>query len=373
MKIKKFLAPSLKEALAQIKGEMGDEAVILSTKNLKQNGSSRVVFEVVAGVEEDTPVAKLNKNIKKRIETGDESGFDSELKILRQKIYQGAGKQPKTEPKNPEINKTEQKKSPFDEQLAEIKSILVINDVSSRLAEKIILQIKNQLNLLKKPATNDFITSVVSSLIPTEGFEVKKRNTPKVVALVGPTGVGKTTCVAKLALISKILHKLNVGLISIDTYRLGAIDQLKTFAELSEIEMLVAYKAADVPKIMKKFAKKDLVFVDTVGRSQNNAAQLKEIGQTLSGVKIDETMLVLNTTGATKNLVDVAKKFKVLNYSGLIFTKLDESVSYGNILNTANEMNVPVKFLTNGQVIPDDIIAADPDYIAKLIYTGKLS
>lgn len=373
MKIKKFFAPSLKEALSQIKKELGDDAVILSTKNLKQKGQASTLYEVVAGMEEDLPVAKLNNSIKKKIEVGDESGFDSELKILRQRIYNDSAKLPKIEVKHQEQKKEEQPKSPFEEQLAEIKSILSQNDINTRLAEKIVQQIKNQLNLVKKPATKDFVASVISSLIPTEGFEVKKTSAPKVVALIGPTGVGKTTCVAKLALISKILHKLNVGLISIDTYRLGAIDQLKTFAELSEIEMLVAYKVEDIPKIMKRFAKKDLVFIDTVGRSQNNSAQLKEIKQTLSGVKIDETILVLNTAGSTKNLIDAAKKFKVLDYSGLIFTKLDESVVFGNILNVANEINTPVKFLTNGQVIPDDIIAADSDYIAKLIYPGKLS
>ena len=88
---------------------------------------------------------------------------------------------------------------------------------------------------------------------------------------------------------------------------------------------------------------------------------------------MDETYLVLSSTVAIKNMVDVARKFRILNYNGFVFTKLDEAVCFGNIVNVANSFKVPVKYLTNGQVIPDDIIAADPDFIARMIYTGKVN
>jgi len=210
-------------------------------------------------------------------------------------------------------------------------------------------------------------------MIPTSNFEVKKSKKPTIVSLVGPTGVGKTTCIAKLAVISKILHNLDVGLISIDTYRLGALDQLKIFSEISAIDFFVAYEPSDMVSLISKMRKKDLIFIDTVGRSQNQPSQLKGIQDFLSTVKMDDTYLVLNSTATSKNLIDVAEKFKSLNYNGLIFSKLDEAVTFGNILNITYKFDTPIKYLTNGQVIPDDIIAADPDFIANMIYSGKIT
>ena len=123
---------------------------------------------------------------------------------------------------------------------------------------------------------------------------------------------------------------------------------------------------------MKKFKNKDIVFIDTVGRSQNNTKLLNSINDFLEKVKVDETYLVLNSTSDYKVMMDVAKKFKVLNYDALVFSKLDEAISFGNILNLVNEIKIPIKYLTNGQVIPDDIIAADSEFIANMVYTGKI-
>ncbi len=209
-------------------------------------------------------------------------------------------------------------------------------------------------------------------MIPTYNFEVQKNRKPKVAALVGPTGVGKTTCIAKLAVISKILHNLSVGLISIDTYRLGALDQLRIFSEISNVDMLVAYEPKDIPGILKSFKDKDIIFIDTAGRSQNNKEQLNNAKEFLTAAKVEETYLVLSSTGTSRNLLDVADKFRVLDYNSVIFTKIDEAVTFGNILNVVNAFDVPVSFLTNGQIIPDDIISADPEFIANMIYTGKM-
>ncbi|MCC6256030.1 MAG: hypothetical protein IT276_14030, partial [Ignavibacteriaceae bacterium] len=174
------------------------------------------------------------------------------------------------------------------------------------------------------------------------------------------------------ALIAKIIHKLDVGLISIDTYRLGAIDQLKSFADVSHTDFLVAYEPEEMPALMKKFAKKDIVFIDTVGRNHKNDAQLKSNLDFLSSVKIDETFLVLSAASSTRNLVEIAKKFKMFNYSSFIISKIDEAVVHGNIINLSTKTGSPIAFLTNGQTIPDDIISADKDYIANLIYTSQL-
>ena len=290
--------------------------------------------------------------------------------VLTEKIYGISNNQINTVSKTTNKPKrAEQKNIHFQT----IQNSLLEKDVSEKNINKILKLISQYDAIVNESNKDEFIVSSLASLIPTSDFEFNENSGQKVISIVGPTGVGKTTCIAKLAVISKILHNLNIGLISIDTYRLGALDQLKIFSEISNIDFLVAYEPKDIPKFMKKFKDKDIVFIDTVGRSQNNTKLLLSINQFLKTVKIDETYLVLNSTSDYKIMLDVAKKFKVLNYNGIIFSKLDEAVSFGNLFNLVEEVKTPIKYLTNGQVIPDDIIAADSEFIANMIYTGKIN
>jgi flagellar biosynthesis protein FlhF len=307
----------------------------------------------------------------KRMEpTNKAKDFQTEIKKMTEKIYGVASESKKIKP-NEKRNIPSQKME--SSEISKIKLDLVDKDVNEKIANAVANKVTQYSPLLDGTNKEDYIVSTLASMIPTSDFKLNTGSKPKVISLVGPTGVGKTTCIAKLAVISKILHNLNIGLISIDTYRLGALDQLKIFSEISNIDFLVAYEPSDIPKFMRKFKNKDIVFIDTVGRSQNNTKLLNSINDFLTQVKVDETYLVLNSTSDYKIMLDVAKKFKVLNYDGLIFSKLDEAISYGNIVNLVTEIKTPIKYLTNGQVIPDDIIAADSEFIAKMIYRGKIN
>jgi flagellar biosynthesis protein FlhF len=257
--------------------------------------------------------------------------------------------------------------------LQQIREELLDRDVNIDIVDKVIKKVDQYSPFVNESNKEDYLLSTLGSLIPTSEFELNKGDNPTIITLVGPTGVGKTTCIAKLAVISKILHNLDIGLISIDTYRLGALDQLKIFSEISNIDFLVAYEPNDLAKFIKKFRKKDVIFIDTVGRSQNNSKLLRTINDFLKSVEVDETYLVLSSTSDFKVMLDVADKFSVLEYDALVFSKLDEAISFGNIVNLVNKVNVPIKYLTNGQVIPDDIIAADSQFIANMIYSGKLN
>ncbi len=362
MQIKKFVAPTLKEAIESMKKEFGGDAIVLNTKVLG-NGNGKRMFEITAGFDNMDLTGTTDRPQKV---TSGVNDFEAELKKLSNKIFQQ-----KRGEKSVSAQMPESRKSNIDFQ--NIKDNLIKQDINRNLVESIIAQLKKYPAVLNENNLDEHIISIISSMIPTEGFEVKRNAGPKVIALVGPTGVGKTTCIAKLAVISKILHNLDIGLISIDTYRLGAMDQLKIFSEISNIDFYVAYEPADLKKQVARLKKKDIVFIDTVGRSQNKPELLEGINDYLKAVNVDETYLVLSSTTHIKNMVDVALKFKTLNYNGLVFTKLDEAISYGNILNLVSSINKPVKYLTNGQVIPDDIIAADPNFIANMIYTGKIN
>jgi flagellar biosynthesis protein FlhF len=367
MQIKKFKARTLKEAIAEMKSEFGDEAIVLSTKVIDNftNGVEQKLFEITASIDEDESI-EVKDSAREVAKVQD---FQTEMRKLTEKIY-GISNESKVEgTKTLRKNVTKQKSSNFEE----IKEYLLDKDLNLEIIEKVINKVSQYEPFVDEANREDYLVSTLGSLIPTSDFELSKQSRPKVISIVGPTGVGKTTCIAKLAVISKILHNLDIGLISIDTYRLGALDQLKIFSEISNIDFLVAYEPSDIQKFMKKFKNKDIVFIDTVGRSQNNKKLLNSINDFLKKVKVDETYLVLNSTSDYKVMLDVAKKFKVLNYDALVFSKLDEAISFGNIVNLVHEVDTPIKYLTNGQVIPDDIIAADSEFIANMVYSGKIS
>lgn len=373
MQIKKYTAPTLKEAMERMKEELGDEAVVLSTKSIEGDAvlGQQKTFEITAGIEDDYDVAK---DIQEKPRHTKPQGFEGELKKLTEKIYganKAAEESKRSEPNEKKPKPKKRFEAPILEEFKEVRDVLLQREVEEPIVDAIIKQLNKYSGLINSDNIDSYVISTLASMINTEGFEVNRKQKPKVISLVGPTGVGKTTCIAKLAVISKILHNLDVGLISIDTYRLGALDQLKILSEVSSIDFLVAYEPADLPKLMAKFKKKDLVFIDTVGRSQNSANMLKGIKDFLNSVRVDETYLVLSSTTTLRNMIDVAEKFRVLEYGGFVFSKIDEAVSYGNIANLCERYDTPIKYLTNGQVIPDDIIAAEPEFIANMIYTGK--
>jgi len=380
MHIKKFKASSLKEATQIMKDELGAEALILGTRVVPDENDKRLkLYEITAGYDKFEVARKTKEKVAAQNLTK-EISFADEMKKMTDHIYQQNKNQKLKVTETYGVNviadeeKPVQKTGPVvDNKMKEIIKNLTEKEIQKSVVLSIMEQLKKYQNFLSKDNIENYVQTCLSSLILTKSLDLNVKKQNKVIALVGPTGVGKTTTIAKLALIAKIIHKLDVGLISIDTYRLGAVDQLKSFADVSHTDFLVAYEPSDMPALMKKFAKKDIVFVDTVGRNHKNDIQLKSNLDFLSAIKIDETFLVLSATSSTRNLLDIAKKFRIFNYSSYIFSKIDEAVVHGNIVNLSMKSGNPIAFLTNGQTIPDDIISADKDYISNLILTGRIS
>ncbi len=278
MQIKKFLGSTLKQATIEMKNELGIDAIILGTRVIAGEGKygGTKMFEITAGIDEEL-LGQEDQTLNK-IETR-KGNFADELKKLSSKIYVNESEY------NPASSQSAKKKSAvlskhavsisIENELKEIVDTLFHRDVQKSVVTSIIGQLKKNKEFLDMSNLDDYILSSISSMIPTYNFEVNKKKKPKKVAIVGPTGVGKSTFIAKLAVISKILHNLDVGLISIDTYRLGALDQLRIFSEVSNIEMLVAYEPSEMSGLINTFRNKDIVFIDTAGRSQKNSEHLK--------------------------------------------------------------------------------------------------
>lgn len=189
----------------------------------------------------------------------------------------------------------------------------------------------------------------------------------KIAALVGPTGVGKTTTIAKLAANFRLREGIKMGLVTVDTYRIAAVEQLRTYAEIIDLPMKVVTSPTDLRRALDEFAGLDLVLIDTAGRSPKDELKIKELKSLLGDAQIDEIHLVLSTIANAKTLKATAEKFSAVNLSSMILTKLDEVDSIGSVLATQREIGLPISYITTGQDVPDDIEPADGDRLASLI------
>jgi flagellar biosynthesis protein FlhF len=193
---------------------------------------------------------------------------------------------------------------------------------------------------------------------------------PSVIALIGPTGVGKTTTVAKLAATCKLRYGKKIGLITADTYRIAAVEQLRTYAEIVGMPLKVVLAPQDISGAIDALAESDTVILDTAGRSQRDDARLDELGEFLKAAEPDQIQLVLSLASAESVIAAAAERYGKLNPDRLLLTKLDEAVDYGVVLNTACRVGLPISFVTTGQEVPDHIEPANAERLARLVLDG---
>jgi flagellar biosynthesis protein FlhF len=185
--------------------------------------------------------------------------------------------------------------------------------------------------------------------------------------VVGPTGVGKTTTLAKIAANCVLKHEKKVAFITTDTYRIAAIDQLKTYAKILNVPIEVCYNMEDFKRAKEKFSDFDLVFVDTAGRNFRNQQYVDDLREVIDFSKQMETFLVLSLTAKMKDMREIYKQFSVIDIHRFIFTKVDETSQFGPMINLMTEFNKGVAYITTGQNVPDDIIDATPNEIVNII------
>jgi flagellar biosynthesis protein FlhF len=255
-------------------------------------------------------------------------------------------------------------------ELFQLFTELIDSEVEDEVARDLICQLKQSASprqLSDTAAAKALLTARLESEIRCCEPITPRPGRRKVVALVGATGVGKTTTIAKLAANFRLRSGIKMGLVTVDTYRVAAVEQLRTYAEIIELPMKVVTNPLEMRRALDELAGLDLVLIDTAGRSPKDDLQIQELKSLLAEAHVDEVHLVLSLTSNLRGLEASAAKFAAAGTTAMILTKLDEASGMGALLSVARRIKLPISYLTAGQAVPDDIEPAHPRRIARLI------
>lgn len=245
---------------------------------------------------------------------------------------------------------------------------LAFSGVSTELVRKIV----DTLNTLPLESGNQTVKGrlgeTLGRLIKFAGTLKLKKNTPRIIALVGPTGVGKTTTTAKLAAMYALNRGNKVALITMDIFRVGAVEQLKTYSRIMGIPLEVASTPKELEKAVEKHSACDLIFIDTAGRSHKDKEKLDEMKNFLENKIPMEVYLCLSATTKDRELEEILNRFRIFQVSKVVFTKIDECESFGNMVNLLMKDNLQIAYFTTGQRVPEDIEIATPAKLADMIF-----
>ena len=251
-----------------------------------------------------------------------------------------------------------------------ILELLLSFDIDFTIAEEIIASLPVKIEK-EAPVTSELkqmiIEKIMEKLQCTEGIKVPEVGR-KIVAFMGSTGVGKTTTIAKLAAKFAIQEGKSVALVTADTYRVSAVEQLKTYSDIMGIPIYVVYTAEELKNVLDTTLDTQLILIDTAGRSPHNHDQIEELQKLLQIDDSIEKHLVLSTTTKYKDALDVVENFSVCLPDKVIFTKVDEARNIGTIVNLLYRTPLLLSYITNGQNVPDDIELVDPDKLAQLVF-----
>ncbi len=260
---------------------------------------------------------------------------------------------------------------------------LIEAEVSRELADQIVGQLRDELTpaeLNDAQAVRQGMLRRLEGLFPSANLHVPPprpaSGRPFTLALVGPTGVGKTTTLAKLAAAHKLRHGKRVGMITCDTYRIAAVEQLRTYANIIGVPLKVVLTPEELRSACAELADCDVILIDTAGRSPGDSARLDELAEFLEAAQPDQTHLVLSSVAGQGSLTRAAERFARLKPDHLIFTKLDEAVNFGLLVNVTARVQakLPVRlsYVTTGQEVPDDIEPTRAERMARLVLEGAL-
>lgn len=391
MIIKKFQGASEIEAIMKAKDELGSNAVIMNVKEIKHKGLGKLfrksIVEVTAAVDEPSESVKERKrttaerreHIKReaemaasdeRQEEPDKTNGETKTSAIEERLDNLAQilerQMSDAKPEEEEEQNTDSKmvKLVFDQ--------LRNNEVTEENAREIMSEIDKKQGLQLDDLLASIYQKIVLKLGQIRTIELTEEK-PKVVFFIGPTGVGKTTTIAKLASKFKLENKCRLAIITADTYRVAAVEQIRTYANILSVPVTVVYNAEEMKQAIEKYKDYDLIFVDTAGRSHKNEEQREDVKNLLESIQEynREIYLVVSATTKYRDLVKITQTYSDISNYRLLFTKIDETGALGNLLNIRMLTKEPLSYTTFGQNVPDDIGVTDVQYIAKQLLGGN--
>ncbi len=352
-----FKAANIQEAIASIKQELGSEAMILSTRKIPKKPRDpygREMVEVEAGIGKPLEnhsgsgdlLASLKADMAEIKDMIAIAGMGSGVQQVLCRRFESAG----------------------------VLASFLRSGVSERLACALIEKASAGMddNLAPEERIRRLKQNVMHQCLNHVSVKDFFRRTnisglPHVAAFVGPTGVGKTTTIAKLAAMLHFTRKMRVGLVSVDNYRVGAFEQLKAYAAIMGLFCVPAFSAGDLACALERMKSMDMILIDTAGHSHYDKEKINEI---LALMKADfgiSVHLTLSVTAESINMQEAAQAFSVFNPDTYVFTKIDEARRCGKVLDQINDMNLPISLITNGQQVPEDLIVPDRQAVIKII------
>ncbi|WP_335870733.1 flagellar biosynthesis protein FlhF [Bacillus sp. 2205SS5-2] len=375
MKVTKIIAPTMPEAMKKIRMELGNDAVIINSKVAYTGGFLGLFKKKNIEV-----IAALDTNLEKRIKPKQTEGRDVATKLTpavefkEEKVQTDSFQKEFTELKQmiqhlshlPATTDAEYPKG-IQEMLMYLQSQGIHQDSLNELGDFLLSKLENTSEIPKEveSLSKEWFRLQMSSF-DFGGIDYSK----KYINVIGPTGVGKTTTLAKIAAEAVLAHGKMIAFMTTDTYRIAAIEQLKTYAQLLNVPVEVVYDRADYAKSVEKHQDADMVFIDTAGRNYREIQYIQDLTKIIDFAADMETILVLSLTSKESDLEAIIENFSELNIQKFIFTKVDETSSYGSSFNLLKKYQKGAAYLTNGQDVPDDIVQADAEKVIQLLFKG---
>lgn len=427
MIIKKFLGRTEEEALAEAKKELGENVVLMNVKNIKKGGflgfMQKQVTEITVALEEDSERRGKDAVNEKALKEAVSAVAQVAARAAEPEKFTVQPKAVQSQAVQPQVvrpQETSGQKNRLSETLdyIERKDNTAIQEKLDSLQSLLELKLQPQeeeeapeeenemmvfMKLLYNTMLDNEVKEVYANQVIEEADKVNKPNTPvdavlasvyqkmilklgkpeiitpaetnpKVVFFIGPTGVGKTTTIAKIASKFCLEEKKKIAMLTCDTYRIAAAEQLRTYASILEIPFEIVYTTEEMKDAAVRFKDFDYIFVDTAGHSYQNEEQreaVKAFIQSVDGVAESETYLVVSATTKYRDLEKIADSYKTVADYKLIFTKLDETSALGSIFNLRLHTGAALSYVTSGQNVPNDIEEFNPQKTVKNLLGGK--
>ena len=350
------------EAMAHVKQDLGRDAVILHTRRFKKGGIfgffGKEMVEVMAAIDTVATVAPKMQSIiaaplaANIVDDAKITTLQLEMSSMRKMIEQMVGQLPKN-----------------NKQSSPLMDLLIKNDIEPVIAANLIKGLADDNAIVggdQGVARKLLVDRITNCFQKIDGITILPSSC-KTVALIGPTGVGKTTTIAKLAANFALKEGYKVALITADTYRIAAVEQLKIYGDIIGVPIEIVYSPDELKNAIYRHKDKQLVLVDTAGRSPGNHGQLEELQALLSVDPCIETHLVLSTTTKYRDALEIVNKFSICSPQKFLFTKVDEASNLGTILNLVYHFPTSLSYMTTGQSVPDDIELITSTKLANMI------